>query len=533
MNDNAISGNTVSDNEPMNNAAGIPASDEVTDAAETDASDVTDNVDADVEVDEEEDRRNHRGHPFLIVAGAILLLGGASLLPWSKMTNGFIKDFNLFGQLTGETGDAGGNEVIDPELAKAMAEADSLARLPRMVDASGTTPVTPDQVKAPLSPRVNGQMVLEDYTVNSQGLAHLKAALSDTAKRPARIAVIGDSYIEGDILTADIREPLQSAFGGCGVGYVPVSSHVAGFRQTVRENSSGWTGHDIRKGSDFKFAGLSGEHFTADAGAKVTLRGVDAKQHLDKWDNTRFLFVSPAAGTVTITTDSGDHKFDVKGSPEVQCLTVPGSTTQAVMTTSVNGLQALGMYLDGAKGIQVDNMSLRGNSGITHRNISKELATQMREHVDYDLIILEYGMNALTSKQKDYEHYRGLMEQTILHLKECYPKADIIMMGIGDRGQKIGGEVQSLPTSPYMTTAQRNAARNTGVIFWDTREAMGGEGAVVEWRNKSLINPDFIHLNHKGGQELATRFVTTLTKYLDKPKVHKTPVSQTHKTTKR
>ena len=178
MNDNAISGNTVSDNEPMNNAAGIPASDEVTDAAETDASDVTDNVDADVEVDEEEDRRNHRGHPFLIVAGAILLLGGASLLPWSKMTNGFIKDFNLFGQLTGETGDAGGNEVIDPELAKAMAEADSLARLPRMVDASGTTPVTPDQVKAPLSPRVNGQMVLEDYTVNSQGLAHLKAALS-------------------------------------------------------------------------------------------------------------------------------------------------------------------------------------------------------------------------------------------------------------------------------------------------------------------------------------------------------------------
>ena len=45
--------------------------------------------------------------------------------------------------------------------------------------------------------------------------------------------------------------------------------------------------------------------------------------------------------------------------------------------------------------------------------------------------------------------------------------------------------------------------------------------------------PDFIHLNHKGGQELATRFVTTLTKYLDKPKVHKTPVSQTHKTTKR
>lgn len=519
MNDNNITGAAAEENAASTTES---TTDTITEAtvsttettAEPEASDAEENAEAASDDADASSEAHHRGHPFLITAGAVLLLSAAALLPWSRITNGAIKDFSLISQLTGESAQGGGNEIVDPELARAMAEADSLARLPRMVDASGTTPASPDQVKAPLPPRVNGQMVLEDYTVNSQGLAHLKAALSDTASRPARIAVIGDSYIEGDILTGDIRQLLQDKYGGAGVGYVPVSSQVAGFRQTVRENSSGWDGHDIRKGKDFKYASLSGEHFTASAGAKVTYRGVDFLPHLDKWESTRFLFVSPADGTVTITTDNGEQTFNVKASPKVQCLAVPALTSSAVMTTSIAGLRALGMYLDNNRGIQVDNMSLRGNSGITHRNISKELATQMREHIDYDLIIVEYGMNALTSSQKNYDSYRSLMEQTILHLKECYPKADIIMMGVGDRGQKAGGEVHSMPTAPFMTEAQRTAARNTGVIFWDTREAMGGEGSVVEWRNKQLINPDYIHLNHKGGRELASRFVATLTRHL-------------------
>ena len=83
-------------------------------------------------------------------------------------------------------------------------------------------------------------------------------------------------------------------------------------------------------------------------------------------------------------------------------------------------------------------------------------------------------------------------------------------MGIGDRGQKINGTVQSIPTSQFMVDAQRDAARNTGIIFWDTREAMGGENAVVAWRDKGMINADYIHLNHKGGTEFAKIFINSL-----------------------
>ena len=35
-----------------------------------------------------------------------------------------------------------------------------------------------------------------------------------------RIAFLGDSFVEGDILTSDLREALQAKFGGRGVGFV-------------------------------------------------------------------------------------------------------------------------------------------------------------------------------------------------------------------------------------------------------------------------------------------------------------------------
>jgi len=41
------------------------------------------------------------------------------------------------------------------------------------------------------------------------------------------------------------------------------------------------------------------------------------------------------------------------------------------------------------------------------------------------------------------------------------------------------------------------------VLFWDTREAMGGEDAVVQWNRNGLVNKDYVHLSHKGGQKLA------------------------------
>ena len=200
----------------------------------------------------------------------------------------------------------------------------------------------------------------------------------------------------------------------------------------------------------------------------------------------------------------------MEASPDVQALRVEGTTARLSVTTDIAGLKMLGAWLDSSAGISLDCMSMRGNSGITHRHIDSDLARQMRAWIDYDLIIFEYGINALSSAQTNYDAYAEAMTQAVRRVRAQYPRAVVMVLGIGDRGQKQGAAVGSIPTAEAMTAAQRDVARRTGSIFWDTRAAMGGRGSVVQWHDRKLVNADYIHLNHKGGAELARIFVNSL-----------------------
>lgn len=478
---------------------------------------------------------HHKAHPALIIAIAIALLGALSLLPWSKMTGGKVSDFNLLSDLfdsssSSEDNDTLATEGLDPELQALNSEPDpaapsqsssSISRPSASgtpAQGSGATQAAPAESEPATmpeaSPRRGADMVIEDYTPSQQGLSHLRAALASAGSRPARIAVIGDSYIEGDIFTQDLREALQSQYGGKGVGYVAADSEVKGFRRSVTHTSSGWKEHSIfrEKGNEYP---LQGKFHTAAGRATIKYTAPSTSGHNASWDRSRVLFIAPASGTITLATDAGEQTFDIAAAPgTVQALEMPGHTTKLTLTSNIPGLKMMGAWMEGNTGVTVDNMSVRGYAGLSHSKIPTSLAQQMRQHVDYDLIILEFGINALSEKQKDYSHYRRSMAAVARHLKELYPRADILLMGIGDRGIKRGGQVQSMPTAPAMVAAQRGAARDAGVLFWDTREAMGGEGAVLNWRKQKLVNGDYIHLNAQGGKRLAEEFTASLRRSL-------------------
>ena len=51
--------------------------------------------------------------------------------------------------------------------------------------------------------------------------------------------------VEGDILTADLRERLQRTYGGGGTGFAPMASPLTAFRRSVKTQSKGWTSYNI------------------------------------------------------------------------------------------------------------------------------------------------------------------------------------------------------------------------------------------------------------------------------------------------
>jgi lysophospholipase L1-like esterase len=256
---------------------------------------------------------------------------------------------------------------------------------------------------------------------------------------------------------------------------------------------------------------LQGHYFTSNSNAKTTFRGTKRPAHTDSWTRSSMLFVSPNAGSIIMTLSDGTERtYDIQPSNDVQMIELNGFTTSVAMSTDIDGLKSLGLWFTGDTGISLDCMSLRGNSGISHRTLNEPVAAQMRRYINYDVVVLEFGINALSSEQTDYTAYANAMTQVVNKVRACYPNAVVLILGIGDRGQKHGSDVGSLVTAGNMVRAQRGVARSTHALFWDTRQAMGGEGSVVDWHRRGLINADYIHLNHKGGKALAEIFVKSL-----------------------
>lgn len=458
-------------------------------------------------------KRSPRWRIIFIILGAIALLIVLSFMPLEKWSGGRVKDFNLFGDILNieipEESDMPG-AFVDPCLTEAIEDVKDNREIDTATVADGEKPLIAIQPN-----REAENIIIEDYTEEGRGLKNLRMALG--ADRLARIAVIGDSYIEGDILTQDLREMLQRAHGGKGVGYMNMYSEFPGFRRSVRQGGgSGWKEYAANNSHDSKYMGLAQHYYRLSNATSSTYKGVTALANVDNWNRSQFLFISPSDASIDITACGEKTTHNVKGSSDVQCITVDGNTDNFEVSTSSGSVIGLGVWLSDTTGVNVDCMSSRGFSGVTLTKVSRELTAGMSKYIDYDLIILEFGINAMSAKQKNFDSYGKQMCKVVEHVRQCYPNADILLMGIGDRGAKRGSEVHSMSSAPYMVSAQREAARKSRCLFWDTREAMGGEDAIVRWTRDGLANTDYVHLNHKGGRKLAESLFNAIELNLNK-----------------
>lgn len=467
---------------------------------------------------------NNDGKPFFIILTAVVFVAVVSLLPLGTLTNGLMSDFNLLSdivppdRLNVEATPGTPAENIDPALLQ-LEEADSLAKASGMELPSDS--ILGDSVKAerllPVRPTiVGGEVAIEDYTPDGNGMKALKEAIRNG--RLARIAFLGDSYIEGDILCQDFRALMQERYGGNGVGYMNLYSEFPGFRQSVRQEGKNWKELSVKKGAKNEYIGLSENYFMAAGKATATYKGVGKIKCADSWSTSSLLVIAPNGGEVKMHIDPDTTEWRtmiLDPSDRVQCLKLEGKTKQFKLETSTSSLIALGVWLDGDRGIAVDCMSSRGYSGLTLTKVDASLCKMESAYINYQLIILEFGINAMSSRQTDYSTYSKGMVGVINHIRQCYPEAGILMMGIGDRGEKRGGAYHSMGTAVNMVAAQREAARRAGCMFWDTREAMGGEDAIVRFAADGRANKDYVHLSHKGGREIGKALFKAFTKVID------------------
>lgn len=387
--------------------------------------------------------------------------------------------------------------VADPAIA------DSLAARSRTIDDTDFAALLPvDSMIIPVEEFYQGD--------NPSPLQRLYDKLLDG--QPVRIAFMGDSFVEGDILTADLREKLQETFGGGGVGFVPAASPLTGFRQTVKTTSKGWKPYNImqRKSVPEPYVGdffVSGWVAAASAGASTRWDMTTRRRHLDECRRARLLFISRQPSQVSVTLNGGEARtFDFEGDDVVRQIVVEEPQIRSLemrVVKGAGGFTAYGADFDDLDGVTVDNFSIRSNNGQAMFWTSPTVNAQINSMRSYDLVILQYGLNIMQADRRDYSLYAAQIEKMIRFVRSCFPQAAVIVMGVSDRSQRNESGIVPMTSARDLAKWQRSAAKECGAAFWNTYEAMLLEGGMTRFVENGWAGKDYTHINYGGGARVA------------------------------
>ena len=324
--------------------------------------------------------------------------------------------------------------------------------------------------------------------------------LKSTKKGKIRIAYFGDSMIEGDLLTQTLRKLLQKEFGGYGVGFLPIHSKVAGFRQTASVQSSGWeTINFMDKGAKNMY--ISGFSFSGFGNGTFTDKTITAPPSLEKF----LIYGKNNGGSI----DFDGNSIPLEGNELVnaQLLSKNNATTFKLKSNSGN-IPFYGVSFESENGIILDNFSFRGITGVEFRKIDEDFLKAVQSANHYDLIVMQYGVNLLfRPNDTDYSYYTKNMTPVLEKFISAFPKTDILLVSSADRAFRYNGEYQTAKGLPNLLETQAKLAYDHHLAFFNLFETMGGENSIVDWASQKppLANKDYVHPNGKGADILAEK----------------------------
>jgi lysophospholipase L1-like esterase len=369
-------------------------------------------------------------------------------------------------------------------------------------------------------------------------------------KELVRALHYGDSQIEGDRITAFLRNKFQNRFGGCGVGLVPLVDALGNRTSIQIKSDAGWKrvrayGPDFRKsaphqygiiGSYFNYSLSSVQKIAGDSTATDSLQRqpkyiTKRKQNIwveyakapgayirdSRFENFKLLYSNPEAPVMVKVQAQKDSvkTFELPLTSSSGIFQQPFSGTFKKLKLTFEGAKSpefYGVALDCNSGVVVDNMPFRGSSGTEFVRMNKEILRAQFQQLNVKFIILQYGVNVVPHVIKDYSYYERQFYTQLRLLRELAPNASILVVGVSDMSRKDGEVYTTYPNVEKIRNAQRNAAFKAGCAFWDLYTAMGGKDSMPSWvlAKPALANKDFTHFTPKGAQIVAEMLFKSL-----------------------
>lgn len=338
------------------------------------------------------------------------------------------------------------------------------------------------------------------------------AALDNARNRPVRILHYGDSQIEIDRITSDLRQSLMARFGGYGVGLIPAIQTIptTAIAQECDQPLTRFMAYgrdDMR--SDTAYYGVLGQTALVDGSTTFTFRATSMAKECTKKFGQITLLTDLIERPLTITATAGSYsqtKTASRGTTHI-IFDLPDSTRQASLHIDGKGL-IHAVLVDGkGNGLQYDNAAMRGCSGTIFTGIDPRSMASYFGRYDVPLIILQYGGNVVpyVKTDKQIADYCASLRRQISYLRRLSPQSKILFIGPSDMATNIDGKMQTYPSIPLLDDALRQMCADTDVAYWSLYRAMGGKNSMTSWVNNqpALAGSDHVHFTPAGARHTA------------------------------
>lgn len=353
----------------------------------------------------------------------------------------------------------------------------------------------PEPVKQPKIPALQ----VDSTTDSRLFLARFYVSLSQTGEHKVRVMHYGDSQIEEDRMTAEIRRALQSRYGGAGVGLVPLV-------QTIPSRAVHQELH------------MNGRLITPQQGPRRYL--VHGPKRTQRKDGLYGPMGQMAVMNDSLTPGSEQLVSIVEpldGGPRYSSMRVWADTTihytcssDTFWLSGKGNVYALSQETD--TGVIVDNIPMRGCLGLVFTKIDSAQLARFYAQENVTLIIMQFGGNAIPFNETPSTIraiVKGLRQQ-VRYLQTCAPEASFLFVGPSDMITTIDGVEQTYPMVPYMDRLLRKMALEENIAYFSLYRWMGGSGSMQHWQETGLAGADGVHFTRAGARKAGKALVEWL-----------------------
>jgi len=331
-------------------------------------------------------------------------------------------------------------------------------------------------------------------------LDHFYEAL---VKGSAVVLHYGDSPTTADLITADARAMLQKQFGDGGSGFVLIARPWAWYgHRGVEMDSSGWK-IDVAGATEMKdgLHGLGAASFRGSTGAVAHWTLKDPRH-----TSVEIAYLNqPGGGSFTMEAkaDNGDMEIgaadtDGEQAPGYATFDIPPGSTHFTLRVTKGTVRLYGAdFRKGDRGLVYSSLGINGaNITLLSRAMNGGHWAAQLQHYDPDLVVVAFGTNESGYAKFVDGSWGPELRAAVRRIHAAVPEASILLMSPMDRGErKDTGEIGTVEPLPRLVDIESRIADEMGVAFFNTFEAMGGEGTMAKWYTGEprLVGADFIH----------------------------------------